>query len=266
MNVRVDPAALFRVDGQVALVTGGSKGIGFASAELLAAAGADVVITGRDSDALLDAANAINANGGGEVHPIVCDAADIDALSELPALTIERAGRLDILVNNVGGSPPRPLLDTSERMFEYAFRFNVTTAFALSKAALPELLNRRGSIVNISSAIGRLTDRGMVAYGTAKGALTHMTRLMATECAPKVRVNAIAVGATRTAALSTVLDDPLETAMAQATPLGRIGEPIDIAAGVLYLASPAGSYVTGKIIEIDGGIEAPNLPLNLPDL
>ena len=136
------------------------------------------------------------------------------------------------------------------------------------RGLLPLLrLSDGGSIVNISSAIGRLTDRGFAAYGTAKGALTHLTRLMATECAPRVRVNAIAVGSTATSALEMVLaDDNLRTTMETNTPLRRLGEPLDIALGVLYLCSPAGSYLTGKILEIDGGLNAPNLMLGLPDL
>ncbi|HSO95035.1 MAG TPA: SDR family oxidoreductase, partial [Acidimicrobiia bacterium] len=177
-------------------------------------------------------------------------------------------GRLDVVVNNAGGSMPAPLLDTSVRSFEQAFHFNVTTAFALTKAALPHLLERdRGAVVNISSAMGRLRDRGFVAYGTAKAALAHMTRLMAADCAPRVRVNAIAVGSVATSALEVVLtNDPLRDEMVEHTPMRRLGEVDDIALGVLYLASDAASFVTGKVIEIDGGIEAPNLNLGLPDL
>ena len=124
-----------------------------------------------------------------------------------------------------------------------------------------------GAIVNISSAIGRLSDRGFVAYGTAKAALTHMTRLMAADLAPRIRVNAIAVGSVATSALETVLtDDALREQMESGTPLRRLGEPDDIALAALYLASPAGSFVTGKVLEVDGGLEAPNLALGLPDL
>jgi 7-alpha-hydroxysteroid dehydrogenase len=124
-----------------------------------------------------------------------------------------------------------------------------------------------GSIVNISSAMGRLSDRGFVAYGTAKGALTHMTRLLAADLAPRIRVNAIAVGSVATSALEIVLEnDELRNEMVTKTPLRRLGEPDDIAIAALYLASPAGSFVTGKVWEVDGGIEAPNLGLNLPDL
>jgi 7-alpha-hydroxysteroid dehydrogenase len=124
-----------------------------------------------------------------------------------------------------------------------------------------------GSIVNISSAMGRLRDRGFAAYGTAKGALAHLTRLMAADLAPRIRVNAIAVGSVATSALEVVLtNDDLRNEMVEGTPLKRLGEPEDIALGVLYLASPAGSFITGKVLELDGGIETPNLGLNLPDL
>ncbi len=126
---------------------------------------------------------------------------------------------------------PRPFLDTSPGFFERSFHFNVTTAFVLSKAATPHLLaSGAGSIVNISSAIGRLRDRGFVAYGTAKAALSHMTRLTAADLAPKVRVNAIAVGSIATSALEIVLDNPeIHDEMVRRTPLKRLGRPEDIA-------------------------------------
>jgi len=173
-----------------------------------------------------------------------------------------------VVVNNAGGSMPTPLLDTSVKSFEQAFHFNVTTAFALSKAAIPHMLaGGGGSIVNISSAMGRLRDRGFAAYGTAKAALAHLTRLMAIDCSPRIRVNAIAVGSVATSALEVVLtEDVIRNEMVEKTPMKRLGEVEDIALGALYLASDAASFVTGKVLEIDGGIEAANLDLRLPDL
>ncbi|MBP6730245.1 MAG: SDR family oxidoreductase [Microthrixaceae bacterium] len=257
----------FLVPDRVAIVTGAGRGIGAATARTLAEAGADVVISARTEAQLREVADDVEALG----RRAVCVPADLSDLDELPRLVqaaVDEFGRLDIVINNVGGSFPRPLLQTSAAMFEKAFHFNVTTALELSKVAIPAMLtNGGGSIVNISSAIGRLTDRGFAAYGTAKAALSHLTRLMATECAPRVRVNAIAVGATATSALETVVtDDGLRSAMETNTPLRRLGDPLDIALGALYLCSPAGSYLTGKIIEIDGGLTAPNLPLDLADL
>jgi 7-alpha-hydroxysteroid dehydrogenase len=149
-----------------------------------------------------------------------------------------------------------------------AFKFNVLTAYTLTQLAAPALLESgQGAVVNISSAMGRLTDRGYAAYGTAKGALSHMTRLLAMDLAPKVRVNGIAVGSVATSALDIVLQsEELHREMVDRTPLKRLGDPEDIAITALWLASPAGSLVTGKVVEVDGGIEFPNLGLGLPDL
>jgi 7-alpha-hydroxysteroid dehydrogenase len=204
---------------------------------------------------------------GRKAHVIPADLADPETAGSLARAAADVFGRLDIVVNNLGGSAPRPLLDTSVRAMEKAFRFNVTTAHALTTAAAPHLLESRGVVINVSSSVGRLVGRGYAAYGTAKAALAHYTRLAAADLAPRVRVNAVAVGSVATSALELVLgNDEMRTAMEQATPLGRIGEAEDVAAAIVYLASPAGGYLTGKVLEIDGGLNAPNLDLDLPDL
>ena len=251
---------LFALDGRCALVTGASRGIGRACALALAEAGADVAIASRSPQDLEPVAERIRELGRVAVA-IPFDVMDLDAMPALVQQTTGALGGLDILVNNAGGSFPKPLLDTSARSFEKAFTFNVTTAFELTKASVPAMLERGGgSVVNISSAAGRKADRGFSAYGTAKAAMTHMSRITAMDLAPHIRVNAIAVGSVATDALATVLTDDLRSTMEANTPLRRLGTPEDIAAAVLYLSSPAGSYVTGKVLEVDGGHSHPHNP------
>ena len=257
----------FKLTDQVAVVTGAGRGIGAASAIALAEAGADVVISARTREQLENVAERIEA-AGRSAAIVPADLSDLSAVEGLATVAKDKFGRLDIVVNNVGGTIPNAFLDTSTNYLEGAFRFNVSTAHALTRAAVPVMLeDGGGAVVNISSAMARVSGRGYLAYGTAKAALSHYTRLAARDLAPKIRVNAIAVGSVATSALEFVIhDESTRTSMEQATPLQRIGDPEEIAATVLYLASSAGGYVTGKVVEVDGGLDQPNLDLNLPDL
>ncbi len=256
----------FKLTDRVVMITGAGRGIGAGCAQACAEAGAHVALTARTVSQLEEVGAEVRAQGR-KALIFPADVNDLDTLEAFVAATIEEFGRIDTVINNAGGSMPAPFMDTSTEMFEKAFHFNVTTAFSLSQHALPHLLETRGSIVNISSTMGRIRERGFVAYGTAKAALAHMTRLMAADCAPRVRVNAIAVGSVATSALEIVLtNEDLRKEMTETTPLRRLGEVQDIAAGVVYLASDAASYITGKILEIDGGLEGANLDLGLPDL
>lgn len=249
------------------IVTGAGRGIGAATAIALAQAGADVVISARSADELEKVAAQIK-QAGRRAKIVVADLSNLDTLPDLVTAAKAEFGRLDIVVNNIGGSLPRPFLDTTPEHLIEAFQFNVATAHALNRAAVPLMLeDGGGSIVNIASAMARLTGRGFVAYGTAKAALAHYTRLAATDLAPKIRINAIAVGTIATSALNIVVsNEELRTRIEQATPLKVIGEPEDIAATIVYLTSAAGKYVTGKVLEVDGGTEGPALDLGLEDL
>jgi 7-alpha-hydroxysteroid dehydrogenase len=256
----------FQIAGAAAIVTGAGRGIGAATAVALAQAGADVALCARTEEQLRAVADQVG-KAGRRALVVTGDLAVPGVAEALAERTVEAFGRLDVVVNNVGGALPRAFLDTKRKHLENAFQFNVGIAHELTRAAVPHLLDGGGAVVNVSSAVGRVAGRGYLAYGTAKAALAHYTRLAALDLAPAVRVNAVAVGAVATSALDIVMnDEALRTQMEQATPLRRIGEPEDVAAAVLYLVSPAARYLTGKVLEVDGGIDRPNLDLGLPDL
>jgi 7-alpha-hydroxysteroid dehydrogenase len=258
---------LFRLDGKVAIITGGGRGIGAASAMALAECGADVVIASRTQSDLDQVSASVEASGRRCVS-VAGDLADLDLIRSLVTLAQKEFGRVDVVVNNLGGAIPLPFFDTTPEYLEEAFHFNVTTAHALNLAAVPVMLEHDGgSIINITSVMGRVSGRGYGAYGTAKAALAHYTRLISKDLAPRIRVNAIAAGSTATSALEIVTTTPeLKSMMEDLTPLHRIADPEEIAAGVLYLASPAGAFMTGKVLEIDGGTDVPSLDFGLPDL
>ncbi|HZC70799.1 MAG TPA: SDR family oxidoreductase [Jatrophihabitans sp.] len=257
----------FRVDGQVAVVTGAGRGIGAAAAVALAEAGADVVISARTEEQLKEVAKQIEA-AGRSAYLVVADLNETEQLRGLAAAAKDAFGRLDIVVNNVGGTMPRTYLETSVGFLERAFHWNVSTAHALTTVAVPIMLeNGGGAVVNIASVVGKVAGRGYLAYGTVKGALLHYTELAAADLAPRVRVNAIAVGSVATSALDIVMsNDELRTGIEAATPLRRLGTPEDIAAAVVYLASPAGAYLTGAVLDVHGGLQQPNMKLPIPDL
>jgi 7-alpha-hydroxysteroid dehydrogenase len=258
----------FKLTDRVAIVTGAGKGIGRGIALAFAEAGADVVCAAR-TQADVDATAAEVRARGRRALAVACDVTKTEQLEALVARTLGELSRLDVLVNNAGGTGPRPALETSERFFEAALRFNVTSAFLLSRLCVPKMIESAGggAIVNISSRSSDMVQTGFVAYGAAKAALNMLTRNLAAELAPKVRVNALSVGGVDTQALAVVLQsDALRKQFERGTPMARPGTPEDIAAAALFLASPAASWVTGKIFQIDGGTEAPAISVPTPRL
>ena len=258
----------FKLDGRVAIVTGAGKGIGRGIALAFAEAGADVVCAARTVADIEATAEGVRARGR-RALAVPTDVLKTADLERLAAAAVAELGRIDVLVNNAGGTGPRAALDTSEAFFERALRMNVTQAFLLSKLCIPRMLETAGggAIVNISSRSGDMVQTAFVAYGAGKAALNMMTRNLAAEVAPKVRVNAIAVGGVATDALGVVLtNDALRSQFERNTPMGRPGTVEDIAACALYVASPAGSWVTGKIFQVDGGTEAPAITVPVAPL
>jgi 7-alpha-hydroxysteroid dehydrogenase len=219
-----------------------------------------VVVAARSREQIERTAASVRSHGRGALA-VPCDVLERAQLEALVEATLQEFGRIDLLVNNAGGWPPKPALRTGEKEFEAAFRVNVTTAFLLTRLVVPKMVESAGSgaIVNISSVAGRHHSAGFAAYGTAKAALSFLTQNLAQEFAPKVRVNAIAVGSIETEALAGVLTPAIKDEMVALTPMGRLGQVEDIAACALYLASPAASYVAGEIYGVNGGLVALNM-------
>jgi len=262
----------FSVKDKVAVVTGAGKGIGAAIAVALAEAGADVALLARTVADLEQVAAAVNEHGRRALI-IPTDVMELDQLQPAVDRTVEELGGIDILVNNAGGAVPAPFMDSRAEHLEWAFHFNVSSPVELTRLVVPHMVARgSGAVLNIGSMAGAHASRGYIAYGTAKAALAHATKLMASDLAPKIRVNAILPGAVETWALNWFLGykeeqgAPVRPTMLERTLLQRNGTPDDIAPAALFLLSDAGSWITGKLLEVDGGWGFELLPREIPDL
>ncbi|MEN1943979.1 SDR family oxidoreductase [Luteimonas sp. MJ293] len=247
----------WRLDGQLALVTGGSAGIGRAIARELLGFGARVVIVARDGDALEVAREELlDEFPQGEVQALIGDVADDEQRREILDWVEDQGEGLNILVNNAGGNLPRRATEYAEDEWREIFEVNLFSAFELSRYAFPLLTQHPGSaIVNVGSVSGLTHVRTGAPYGMSKAALHQMTRNLAVEWAAEgVRVNAVAPWYIRTRRTSGALADPdyLDEVLLS-TPMNRIGEPEEVAAAVAFLCLPASSYVTGECIAVDGG-------------
>lgn len=241
--------------GQVAIVTGGTRGIGRGIAELLLAAGAKVVICGRSAPEVPVAAH------GREAEFIACDIRKADAAQALVDGVHEKYGRLDLLVNNAGGSPNADAATASPRFSQSIIELNLLAPLHLSQAANKFMQQQEtgGSIVNIASVSGARPSPGTAAHGAAKAGLLNLTQSLAQEWGPKVRVNAIILGLVATEAATTSAYGSQEAVdrIGKTFPLGRMGAPEDVARAVLFLASPLAGYVSGARLSVDGGGEKP---------
>lgn len=250
---RLEANSLFSLAGQVAVVTGGGAGFGQAIARRFAEAGAKVAVSDLRSESAQAVADEISASGGLALS-IACNVTKEADLTALVAATTERFGKITLLVNNAGGGGPKPF-DMPLDDFVWAYQLNVFSIFRLSQLCAPHLeAAGGGAILNISSMAGENKNARMASYGSSKAAVNHLTRNMAFDLGPKrIRVNAIAPGAVKTAALASVLTPDIEKAMLKHTPLGRLGEPDDIANAALFLCSPAAAWISGQILTVSGG-------------
>jgi len=243
----------FALTGKVAVVTGAGRSIGRGIALGFAEAGADIVCAARTISEIESVASEIIKLGRRAIA-VPCDVREAEQVEGMVSKAVEEFGRIDILVNNAGAGYLKPAIETSERAWEFQLRQNLTSAFLCSKAVAKVMLEQKaGSIVNISSRAGDQPAVGMIAYGVSKAGMNHLTRTMAFELAPHIRVNCISPGAVWTETSAETLG-PAKDRIIRGTPLDRMGTPEDIALAAIYLSSPASSWVTGKILEIDGGI------------
>jgi NAD(P)-dependent dehydrogenase (short-subunit alcohol dehydrogenase family) len=239
-----------RLDGKVALVTGGSRGIGRAIATAFATAGARVMIASRKADSLEEAAKSMD----GEVTWHVANAGDPEQAQATIEATIERLGGLDVLVNNAATNPYMgPLMGIDGPRADKTVQVNQLGVLTWTQLAWKAIMSERGgNVINIASTGGMGVTPGIAYYSVTKAAVIHLTKQMAQELGPKVRVNAIAPGLVRTDMARALVENAGE-AMSKRLPLRRIGEPEDIAGPTLFLASDASAWITGVTLPVDGG-------------
>jgi 3-oxoacyl-[acyl-carrier protein] reductase len=247
-----DATEMRELDGSVAVVTGGSRGIGRAVAIALAGAGARVAVIGRNGAAAADAAGALPGTGH---RGYACDVADPEAAREVVASVEAEVGEIDILVNNAGITRDNILVRLKDEDWSEVIDTNLKGAFNMTRAVARGLMKRRrGSIVNVTSVIGITGNAGQANYASSKAGLIGLTKSVARELASRgIRCNAVAPGYIQTD-MTAELGEAAAESLRKSIPLGRLGEPDDVAGLVRFLVGPAARYITGQVIAVDGGM------------
>jgi NAD(P)-dependent dehydrogenase (short-subunit alcohol dehydrogenase family) len=246
---------LFNLAGRVALVTGGSKGLGKAMARALAQAGADVVICSRHEDELKPALNEILDGTGRKGCYVVADMTRRDDVKRLAQVALEQMGRVDILVNNAGTNRPQTIDKVTDEDWDAVLEINLSSAMALTRALVPQMKERRwGRVIHITSVLGFTSKEGRNSYSATKSALIGLARAGALDLGPfGITVNCIAPGPFLTDLPMSLLSEAEKKVFAERTALLRWGEPKELMGPVLLLASDAGSYISGTTLVVDGG-------------
>lgn len=244
-----------KLEGKVAIVTGATSGMGRATAVLFAKEGAKVVVTGRNEERAQAVVDEIKANGGEAIYVIV-DASKVEDCKKIFDATMEAFGTVDILVNNAGMLSMSPLLEVSIEEWNKVFAVNVTSALYLTQLCAPVMKEKgKGVIVNVASVASYAAHHGFAAYISSKHAMAGLSKSMAWELGPEIRVNAIAPGAIHTAMVDSIGGPSVLQGMIDNCPCKRVGQPEDIAGAALFLASDDCTFLTGQIIKVDGGFE-----------
>jgi 7-alpha-hydroxysteroid dehydrogenase len=246
----------FTLEGKVAIVTGGGKGIGATIAKVFSEFGASVVVTARTAAEVEEVAAGIRDSGGRAIG-VAADLMDLDQLPGIVERTVDEFGGIDVLVNNAGAGGSPSFVDARAADLERSFRLMVSAPFELTRLSLPSMLERPGAaVVNMTSVGYRRAGRGNITHWTAKTALAGLTRLMAADLGPKVRVNAIAPGPVETPGFRGAIEGrgpEIRQMVLDTMRLKRMGTPEDVAWAAVYLASPASAWITGIVLDMDGG-------------